>query len=66
MLYKDTRDTSVAVDFKTAVLKGMNSQTGGLFVPETIPRLPDQLLSKRTVPSFREIALETTKLFVGT
>ena len=65
MLYKDTRDTSVAVDFKTAVLKGMNSKTGGLFVPETLPKLPDHLLSKCTVPTFREIALETTRLFAG-
>ena len=30
MLYTDTRDSNVKVDIKTAVMGGMNQQTGGL------------------------------------
>ena len=29
MIYTDTRDSSVKVDFKTAVMGGMNAKTGG-------------------------------------
>lgn len=65
MLYKDTRDSAVSVDFRTAVLSGMNAKTGGLYVPESIPRLSQSLLSRTCAPSFREIALESAKLFTG-
>lgn len=65
MLYKDTRDSSVSVDLKTAVVNGMNAQTGGLYVPEYIPKLPQSLLTRRNAPPFRDIAFESAKLFVG-
>ena len=29
MIYTDTRDSSAKVDFKTAVMSGMNQKTGG-------------------------------------
>ena len=61
MIYRDTRDSSCAVDFRTAVLSGMNAKTGGLYVPETIPRLPKELLGKSVAPSFRDVALEAVK-----
>ncbi|MBO7420489.1 MAG: threonine synthase [Spirochaetaceae bacterium] len=64
MIYRDTRDSSFAVDFKTAVLSGMNAKTGGLYVPETIPKLPKDLLCRSVAPSFRDVALEAAKPFV--
>ena len=64
MIYRDTRDSSFAVDFKTAVLSGMNAKTGGLYVPETIPQLPKDLLCRSVAPSFRDVALEAAKPFV--
>ena len=30
MIYTDTRDKNASVDFKTAVMNGMNVATGGL------------------------------------
>ena len=39
MIYTDTRDSKVAVDFKSAVMNGMNSKTGGLYIPLEFPKL---------------------------
>ena len=52
MIYTDTRDSSVKVDFRTAVLSGMNSQTGGLFIPTSFPKLSDEILNKVTNEPF--------------
>ncbi|MCR4790389.1 MAG: threonine synthase [Treponemataceae bacterium] len=65
MIYTDTRDSSVKVDFRTAVLNGMNEKTGGLYIPVEFPRLSQEILSKNTQPSFRDIAFESAKLFTG-
>jgi threonine synthase len=64
MIYTDTRDSSVKVDFRTAVLSGMNSQTGGLFIPTSFPRLSDEILNKAATPSFRHLAYEMAKPYV--
>ncbi|MCR5612305.1 threonine synthase [Treponema sp.] len=61
MIYTDTRDSSVKVDFKTAVLNGMNSKTGGLYIPVEFPRLDESVLSTSREPSFRSVALEMAK-----
>ena len=63
MLYTDTRDSSARVSFKTAVLNGMNENTGGLYIPVEIPKLDIGFLTKSPEPSFRDIAFETSKLF---
>ena len=34
MKYTDTRDKKVSVDFRTAVLNGMNAETGEVFFRE--------------------------------
>ena len=44
MLYTDTRDSSARVSFKTAVLNGMNENTGGLYIPIEIPKLDIELI----------------------
>lgn len=61
MIYTDTRDSSVKVDFKTAVLNGMNSKTGGLYIPIEFPKLDDSILNNTREPSFRTVALEMAK-----
>ena len=32
MIYTDTRDSKVQADFRTAVMSGMNAETGGLYM----------------------------------
>lgn len=64
MMYRDTRDASRTVSFRQAVLQGMDSETGGLYIPERIPTLPSSFLNKIPVPSFRDIAFEVSKLFI--
>ena len=65
MKYRDTRDASRQVSFKTAVLQGMDPETGGLYVPTEIPALPRSFLFRNPSPSFRDIAFEAAKPFVA-
>ncbi|MCQ2610131.1 MAG: threonine synthase [Treponema sp.] len=64
MIYTDTRDSSVKVDFKTAVVNGMNSKTGGLYIPVEFPRMNEEILNSNVEPSFRKVAFEMAKPFV--
>lgn len=64
MIYTDTRDSSVKVNFRTAVLNGMNSATGGLYIPVEFPKLDRSWLTKTPEPSFREVAFEMAKPYV--
>lgn len=64
MLYTDTRDNTVKVSFKEAVLGGMNPKTGGLYIPTSFPRLSNEILLKNSAPSFRDIAFEMAKPYV--
>ena len=64
MIYTDTRDNSVKVNFETAVMNGMNSSTGGLYIPVSFPKLPESLLNKNPEPSFRDIAFNMAKPYV--
>ncbi len=64
MKYTDTRDNSVLTDFRTAVMNGMNSSTGGLYIPVSIPKLDESLINKNPEPSFRDIAFNMAKPFV--
>ncbi|MBO4858232.1 MAG: threonine synthase [Treponema sp.] len=64
MLYTDTRDSNVKVDFKTAVMGGMNQQTGGLYVPVSFPKIDKALINKESAPSFRDIAFNMAKPYV--
>ena len=64
MMYTDTRDASVKVDFKTAVMNGMNQETGGLYIPTSYPKLDPSFINKDPTPSFRDIALQMAKPFV--
>ncbi len=64
MIYTDTRDNKVKVNFRTAVLNGMNAETGGLYIPIEFPKLADSFLERNPEPSFREVAYEMAKPYV--
>ncbi|MCQ2981404.1 MAG: threonine synthase [Treponemataceae bacterium] len=64
MIYTDTRDNTVKVSLKEAVLNGMNPKTGGLYIPTSYPKLSDEILNQTAAPSFRNIAFEMAKLYV--
>ncbi|MFT7529951.1 MAG: threonine synthase [Gammaproteobacteria bacterium] len=61
--YVSTRGGMPPVNFDEAVLRGFASD-GGLFVPETIPKItPEQLRSWATL-SYSELAFELLSLFI--
>ncbi len=64
MIYTDTRDKNVKVDFKTAVLNGMNAETGGLYIPTSFPKIDNSYIERTPEPSFREIAYAMAKPYV--
>ena len=61
MIYTDTRDSSVKTDFRTAVMGGMNPETGGLYIPVSYPKIDSSFINKAADPSFREIAFNMAK-----
>ncbi|WP_147634889.1 threonine synthase [Treponema pectinovorum] len=64
MIYTDTRDKTAKVDFRTAVVNGMNEKTGGLYIPVEFPKLEKSFLNKNPEPPFRDIAFEMAKPYV--
>lgn len=64
MIYTDTRDSSVKTNFRTAVMNGMNSTTGGLYIPVAFPKLENSFINKNPEPSFRDIAFNMAKPYV--
>ena len=64
MIYTDTRDGSVQANFRTAVMNGMNPQTGGLYMPAEFVKLAPGFLNKNPEPSFRDIAFHMAKPYV--
>lgn len=64
MIYTDTRDSNVKVNFETAVMNGMNSATGGLYIPVSFPKLQESFINKTPEPSFRDIAFNMAKPYV--
>ena len=53
--YISTRGGIAAADFETAVLQGFAAD-GGLFVPETIPRISEEQLQGWSKLSFADLA----------
>lgn len=64
MIYTDTRDKNVQTNFRTAVLNGMNAETGGLYIPVEFPKLEQSFLTKIPEAPFREVAFEMAKPYV--
>jgi len=61
--YISTRGGVAPVDFETAVLQGFAAD-GGLFVPETIPRISEDRLEKWSNLSFVDLAFEILSLYI--
>jgi len=61
--YISTRGGVAPVDFETAVLQGFAAD-GGLFVPETIPRVSEERLQKWSKLSFVDLAFEILSLYI--
>ncbi len=64
MIYTDTRDKNVAVNFKTAVMNGMNMVTGGLYIPTEYPKLNTDFINRVPEHSFREVAFEMARPYM--
>ena len=64
MIYTDTRDSSAKVDFKTAVMSGMSSVTGGLYVPVEFPKVDLSKICVGSKPDFLKAAFEMAKPYV--
>ncbi len=62
MKFYSTRDKSIRVTAKEAVLNGL-APDGGLYLPETIPTLEQEFLSKLSDKSTQEIALRIANNF---
>ena len=64
MICVSTRGTAPAVSFRKAVLAGL-APDGGLYVPQTIPRLPDSWWSALRGKSFHDIAIAVALELAG-
>jgi len=65
MKYRSTRDTSgKALTFKDVVLAGL-APDGGLYVPETIPKISEETLASWQSMSYTELAFNVMSHFIG-
>jgi len=64
MKYFSTNNPSIKVSFQEAVRKGLPDDNG-LFLPESIPVLPNSFFKDLPNLSLQEIGFEVAKLFVG-
>lgn len=64
MKYISTRGKAPALGFEDVVLAGLASD-GGLYVPESIPQFSPQEIAKLVPLSYRELALEIMRPYVG-
>ncbi|EGP84450.1 unnamed protein product [Zymoseptoria tritici ST99CH_1A5] len=62
--YLSTRGGSYDLSFEEVVLKGL-AHDGGLFIPEDIPSLPSDFLTKWRDYSFQELAYEIFSLYIS-
>lgn len=62
-LYLSTRGGSHSLSFRAAVLKGLASD-GGLFIPHSIPSLPQNALESWSHLSFQQLALQILQLYI--
>lgn len=64
MRYYSTRNKSQLSSFKEALLGGL-AKDGGLYMPESIPRLSQKYFDEIENYTFQEISFEIAKQFVG-
>lgn len=63
MKYYSTAGQAPPASFRRAVQRGL-APDGGLYMPERIPRLPQQVLERLPETSFAEIAFQVSRPFV--
>ncbi|OMJ18660.1 Threonine synthase [Smittium culicis] len=63
MHYRSTRGKASGYTFEEAVMTGLASD-GGLFIPNEIPKLPSDFLTKWKDYSFAQLSLEILSLFI--
>lgn len=63
MRYISTRDNNMKVTSARAIAQGL-SVDGGLFVPETLPRLPEGAIDELCSMNYRQRAVYVMKLFL--
>ncbi|MDR9427473.1 MAG: threonine synthase [Salibaculum sp.] len=64
MKYVSTRGTAPALDFEDTMMTGL-ARDGGLYVPETIPRLSAEQIAGLAGQSYEEAAFAVMRPFVG-
>jgi threonine synthase len=62
--YVSTKGSSSPVDFKGAILQGF-AEDGGLFVPETVPKISRQRLAELSKLSYSALAFEILSPFIS-
>lgn len=63
MKYLSTRDASLRFDAAQAIVQGL-SREGGLFTPEQLPQLPQDMLEKLVSADYQTRAVQVMKLFL--
>jgi len=64
MKFYSTNNKDLVVDLKDAVLQGL-APDNGLYMPEYIPRLPEEFFSSISQRSIQEIAFTVSQSFLG-
>ncbi|MCB0330001.1 MAG: threonine synthase [Bdellovibrionales bacterium] len=64
MKYFSTRNPEHVVTFREAVLSGL-APDGGLYMPESLPRLSAEVLERMNALSMQEVSTEITKVFAS-
>ncbi len=64
MMYYSTNDPTHRVDGRTAVLAGL-APDGGLYMPETIPRLPEAFFDSLHEQTLQDIGFTVAQAFLG-
>ena len=64
MEFYSTNNKNLSADLKEVVLKGLASD-GGLFMPKTIPHMPESFFENLHNLTFTEIAFEVSKKLLG-
>ncbi|UTC78548.1 threonine synthase [Treponema sp. OMZ 799] len=65
MKFYDITDKNIQVSFKEAVLRGFNSETGGVFMPAEFGKVSQAMIYRNPPSSFRDISFEIIKNFCG-
>ncbi len=64
MKFYSTRDTTIAVSFKDALLRGQ-AQDGGLYMPQQLPSYKKADMLRLAKLNYQELAFELTKSFLS-